>query len=105
VANLPPVATGINDSGGKFATGVNDTGGKFDTGVNDAGGKLPLVSRTPAANLPPMSMPPEANTTPAANISANFQKNSKRPLWYNQELGETDPCKKSEVKFLVALSL
>ncbi len=25
---FPPVATGVNDTGGKFATGVNDTGGK-----------------------------------------------------------------------------
>jgi hypothetical protein len=32
------------------ATGVNDTGGKFATGVNDAGGKLPPVSTTQAAN-------------------------------------------------------
>jgi hypothetical protein len=24
------LATGINDTGGKFATGVNDTGGKWE---------------------------------------------------------------------------
>ncbi len=35
------VATGVNDTGGKFATGVNgviDTGGKFTNGVVDTGG-------------------------------------------------------------------
>jgi hypothetical protein len=42
-------------TGGKFATGV-DTGGKIAAGVVDTGGQ-PL----------------------AANISANFRKNSKRP--------------------------
>jgi hypothetical protein len=40
----------------KFAASVVDTGGKFATGVVDTGGQ-PL----------------------AANISANFRKNSKRP--------------------------
>jgi hypothetical protein len=52
-------ATGINDTGGKFATvsvtpaanfatslaSVVDTGGKFAAGINDSGGNLP-----PAAN-------------------------------------------------------
>ncbi len=38
------VATGINETGGKFATGVNDTG------VIDTGGNLQLVSTTLAAN-------------------------------------------------------
>jgi hypothetical protein len=75
VANLPPVSTtllklvakfaaGVVDTGGKIAAGVVDTGGKFATGVVDTGGQ-PL----------------------AANISANFRKNSKRPLWYSQGLG------------------
>ncbi len=49
-------AAGVVDTGGKFATGVVDTGGKIATGVVDTGGQ-PL----------------------AANISANFRKNSKRP--------------------------
>jgi hypothetical protein len=31
VANLPPVATGVNDTCGKFATDVNATRGKYDT--------------------------------------------------------------------------
>ncbi len=61
--------TGINNTSGKFchryrwccryrwqiATGVNDTGGKFATGVNGTGGNLPPVSTTLAANLPPVS--------------------------------------------------
>ncbi len=42
-------ATGVNDTGGKFAAGV------VDTGVVDTGGNLPPVSLTPVANLPPMS--------------------------------------------------
>jgi hypothetical protein len=49
-------AAGVVDTGGKFATGVVDTGGNFAAGVVDTGGQ-PL----------------------AANISANFRKNSKRP--------------------------
>jgi hypothetical protein len=47
-------ATGVVDTGGKFAADVVDTGGNFATGVIDTGG-APLL----------------------ANISANFQKNSK----------------------------
>jgi hypothetical protein len=64
--NLPPVSTtllklvakfaaGVVDTGGKFATSVVDTDGNFAAGVVDTGGQ-PL----------------------AANISANFRKNSKR---------------------------
>jgi hypothetical protein len=56
---FPLLATGVNDTGGKFVTGVNNTseiGGKFATGVVDTGGQ-----------------------PRAANISANFRKNSKRP--------------------------
>jgi hypothetical protein len=64
-ANLPPVSTetggkkfaaGVVDTGGKFATSVVDTIGNFAAAVVDTGGQ-PL----------------------AANISANFRKNSKRP--------------------------
>ena len=54
--NLPPVSTTQGELVAKFAAGVVDTGGKFATGVVDTGGQ-PL----------------------AANISANFRKNSKRP--------------------------
>jgi hypothetical protein len=74
----------------------------FAAGVIDTGGKLPPVSLIPAANLPPVSLTPVANLPPVsttlaklvakfaagvvdtggtplfANISANFQKNSKR---------------------------
>jgi hypothetical protein len=93
---VPIIATGVNDTGGKFAAGVVDTGGKFAAGVK------PPVSLTPAANLPPVSLTPVANLPPVtttqgkmvakfatdvvdtggapwlANISANFRKNSKR---------------------------
>jgi hypothetical protein len=48
-ANLPPVST--MSRRWQIATGINDTGGKFATGVKDT----------------------------AANISANLQKDSKRP--------------------------
>jgi hypothetical protein len=61
---LPPVSTTLLKLVAKFAAGVVDTGGKFANGVVDTGGQ-PL----------------------AANISANFRKNSKRPLWYSQGLG------------------
>jgi hypothetical protein len=53
---LPPVSTTLVKLVAKFAAGVVDTGGKFATGVVDTGGQ-----------------------PSAANISANFQKNSKRP--------------------------
>jgi hypothetical protein len=39
---LTPVATGVNDTGGKFAAGVNN--------INDIGGKFAPVSTTPVAN-------------------------------------------------------
>jgi hypothetical protein len=59
VANLPPVSTTLLKlvAKKKFAAGVVvDTGGNFAAGVVDTGGQ-PL----------------------AANISANFRKNLKRP--------------------------
>ncbi len=47
-----------------IATGINNTGGKFFhqfPSVVDTGGKLPPVSTTPAANLPPVQKKPMAN--------------------------------------------
>jgi hypothetical protein len=64
VQTLTPVSTTLLKLVAKFAAGVVDTGGKFATGVVDTGGQ-PL----------------------AANISANFRKNSILPLWYSQGLG------------------
>jgi hypothetical protein len=58
-ANFATSSPCVVDTGGKFATGVNDTGSKF--AVNDAGGKLPPVSTTPTANLPQVSLSPVAN--------------------------------------------
>jgi hypothetical protein len=66
--------TGIHNTNGKFlklfATGVVDTGGKFASRINDAScipvvsltpeENLPLVSATPAVNLPPVSTTPVA---------------------------------------------
>jgi hypothetical protein len=63
-----------------YATGVADTG--VATGVVDTGGQ-PL----------------------AANISANFRKNWKRPFWYTQGLGGNWFMKKTRSKNLVTLSL
>jgi hypothetical protein len=40
---FPLLATGVVDTGGKFAAGIVDTGGKFATGINnisDTGGKI-----------------------------------------------------------------
>jgi hypothetical protein len=60
-------AAGVVDTGGKFAAGVVYTAGNFATGVIDTGGKFATgVVDTPGQPL-------------AANISANFLKNSKRP--------------------------
>ena len=57
-------AAGVADTGGKLAAGVVDTGGNFAAGVVDIGGQ-PL----------------------AANIFANFRKNSKRSFWDTLGLG------------------
>ncbi len=94
-----------------FATGVNDTGGKFAACVVDIGGNLPPASLTPAANLPPVLLTPVENLPPVsttlakmvekfatgvvdtggtpslANISANFRNNSKRSKWNTLGLG------------------
>jgi hypothetical protein len=59
----------------KFAAGVVDTGGKFASGVVDTGGQ-------------PW----------AANISANFRKNSNRPQWYTQGRGGNWFMKKTRSK-------
>jgi hypothetical protein len=47
---------------GQLATGVNDTVGKFTASVNNIGGNLPLVSTTLAVNLPPVSITMVANS-------------------------------------------
>ncbi len=67
VANLPPVSTTLVKLVAKFAAGVVDTGGKFATGVVDTCGNF-------AAGVADTGGQPWA-----ANISANFRKNSKRP--------------------------
>ncbi len=59
--------TGINDTGGKFATGVNDAGDKVAADINDTGGKFAT------------GVVDTGGKTWAANVSANFRKNSKRP--------------------------
>jgi hypothetical protein len=64
------IATGVVDTGGKFAAGIVDTVGKFATGINntsETGGKL-------ATGVVDTGGQPWA-----ANISANFRKISKRP--------------------------
>jgi hypothetical protein len=47
---LPPVSLVLLIPVANIATGVNNTGGKFAAGVNDTGGNLPPVSTTPVAN-------------------------------------------------------
>jgi hypothetical protein len=84
VANLPPVSLiavanchRVVDTGGKFSAGVVDTGGpvsttlaklvaKFAACVTDTGGKF-ATGAVDTGGAPVL-----------ANISANFQKNSKR---------------------------
>jgi hypothetical protein len=101
---LPPVSTtlvklvakfaaGVVDTGGKFATGVVDTGGNFAAGVVDTGGKF----ATGVADI--------GGQPWAANISANFRKNSERPYWNTQGLGGNWFMKKTRSKNLVTLSL
>ncbi len=60
-------AAGVVDTGGKFATGVVDTGGNFAAGVVETGG----IFATGVVDTGGQPL--------AANISANFRKNSKRP--------------------------
>jgi hypothetical protein len=54
----PLFATGVVDTGGKFAAGVVDTTtqaelvAKFAAGVDDTCGNLPPALLTPAANFP-----------------------------------------------------
>ena len=69
---FPLFATGVNDTGGKFApvsltpaanlppesTTLAKLVAKFAAGVADTGGKLPPVSLTPVATLPPVSLIP-----------------------------------------------
>jgi hypothetical protein len=83
VANLSPVSTAQGELVAKFASGVVDTGGKFATGVVDIGGAPWL-----------------------ANISANFfEKIWNDPTVIFRGFGEGDSWKKPEAKNLVTLSL
>jgi hypothetical protein len=65
-----------------FATGVIDTGGKF-AAVHTVG-KLPLVSLTPVANLPPVTLTLVTNLPPVsitiAKLVANFPPVSLIPV-------------------------
>jgi hypothetical protein len=57
-ANLPPLSTTLAKMVAKFATGVIDTGDKFAADVIDTvilAAILLLVSLIPVANLPPVS--------------------------------------------------
>ncbi len=73
---FPLFATGVTDTGGKFAAGSTTLGklvAKFAAGVADIGG-APLL----------------------ANISANFRKNSKRSKWDTLGLGGNCFMKKNQ---------
>jgi hypothetical protein len=101
VANLPPAslipaaichrrATGVVDTGGKFAAGIVDTGGKFATGVKNTrktGCKIcrrcPWYRRQFATGVIDTGgkfatgVVDTGGAPWLANISANFRKNSK----------------------------
>ncbi len=100
---FPLIATGIVDTGGKFAIGVNntrgtgakfaagvvETGGKFVAGVVDTGGNLPPVSLTQVANLPPVLLTPVVHLV--LRISPRiFEKNRNDPSVIIMGLGEGD---------------
>ncbi len=74
-------ATGVVDTGGKFAAGIVDTGGKFATGIkntSETGGKI--CRRVVDTGGKFSTGVVDTGGQPlAANISANFRKNSKRP--------------------------
>jgi hypothetical protein len=88
VANLPPVSTTPAENFATILPSVVDTGGKFATGVNDTSGKFPPVSKHNKLNFYGWRFFPiatDVNDTDtdgapgAANISANFWYNLKRP--------------------------
>ncbi len=99
-------ATGVVDTGGKFAAWIVDTGGKFATGLNnttETGGKICRRCRWYCGKFATGVIDTDGQPL-AANISANFRKNSKRPQWYTQGLGG-NWFMKPEAKNLVTLSL
>ncbi len=82
---MPPVSTTQGELVAKFATGVIDTGGKFAVGV----GILPPVSLTPVANLPPVSLTPVVHLD--LRISPRiFEKIQNDPNVIIRGLGEGD---------------
>ncbi len=84
--NLPPVSTTLLKLVAKFAAGVVDTGGKFATGFVDTGGKIAAGVVVTSGKFA-TGVIDTGGQPLAANISANFRKNSKRPYWYSQGLG------------------
>ncbi len=111
------ITTGIKDTGGKFAIGVNNTGGKqWEQLSNCWQLKMnlkkkiylyaiyyPKVSKKKKCKFENVSdlrffLFATGSALWAANISANFQKNSNRPYWYNQGLGGNWFMKKTRSK-------
>jgi hypothetical protein len=86
---IPLFATGVIDTGGKFAACIVDTGGKFATGINntsETGGKFAAGVFDTGCKFA-TGVVDNGGQPCAANISTNFRKNSKRPQWYTQGLG------------------
>jgi hypothetical protein len=88
--NLPSVSTTQGELVTKFAAGVVDTGGKFATGVVDTGDNLPLVSFTPVANLPPVSLTPVVHLDLLISPQIFEKKNRKDPTAIIRGLGGGD---------------
>ncbi len=94
------MAIGINDTSSKFATCVYDTGGKKWDQLSNCW-QLFLIEDF--FHFPPLSMTPVVQLE--LRISLRFFEN----IWNSPNaiirgLGETDPCRKPEVKNLVAPS-
>jgi hypothetical protein len=72
--------TGVVVTGNKFIAGVIDTGGKFISDINDTGDKF-IAGVVDTGEQLIAGVVDTGDKHSFANISANFRKNSKRPLW------------------------
>ncbi len=104
---------GVIDTGGKFAAGVVDTSGKFAAGINDTrriGGKFAAGVNDTDDNFATSVVDTSGKFATSgapwlANISENFRKIWNNPNAFIRGLGEDDSRKKPEAKNLVTLSL
>ncbi len=106
-------ATGINDTGGKYATGGKQWEQLSNCWQNEIENKIYLYANSTTQRCPKEIIKKfsdwrffpiatgvvDTGGKPwASNISATFRKNSKRPSWYNKGLGGNWFMKKTRSK-------